>query len=242
MNCEEYREAIGADPHFDGGAGHVSECAACQEYRREMLALDAKIKSALAITVPELELPSLDEIAANSDSAENVVALDSRRGIPTRAWFAIAATVLLAAFIGIRYIGIDNSSYQSLAEEVLAHSKHEPGAFEPSDKKVADDQLYQVVPSNIAELDHSTGLITYAETCPISGNEVPHLIIQGERGPITIMLLPDEKISEAIPLDDENSHGVILPVGDGSIAIIGSRDEKLEEVQKQFVQSVMWDT
>ena len=237
MNCDDYKEAIGADPHFDGGAGHVSECADCQAYRREMLALDEKIKSALSLAVPDLDMPSLEDVAT-----DNVISLEKRRRVSTPAWFAIAATVLLAAFIGIRSGGIDGSSYDSLAEEVLAHVKHEPGALIPSDQKVSDELLYEVVPASIAQLDHNAGLITYAETCPISGNDVPHLVIQGKQGPITILLLPNEKIPKAIPLDDENSHGVLLPVGDGSIAIVGSRDEKLEEVQKQIVQSVMWDT
>ena len=62
MNCEEYREAIGADPNFDGGATHVAECEACQAYRREMLALDAQIGRALAIDVPELQMPELEDV------------------------------------------------------------------------------------------------------------------------------------------------------------------------------------
>ena len=51
-----------------------------------------------------------------------------------------------------------------------------------------------------------------------------------------------EAWSPFIPLNDEDSHGVILPVGKGSIAIVGSREEKLEEVQKQILQSVTWET
>ena len=125
---------------------------------------------------------------------------------------------------------------------MLAHVTHAPSALQATDKKVSDDHLHEVVPATIAELDHSSGLITFAETCPIRGYDVPHLVIQGEHGPITIRLLPNEKISEAITLNDENSHGVILPVGDGSIAIVGSREEKLEEVQKQILQSVTWET
>jgi hypothetical protein len=91
-------------------------------------------------------------------------------------------------------------------------------------------------------MDRSAGLITFAETCPINGNEIPHLVIQGKRGPITILLLPDEKISAAVPLDDADHHGVMLPVGDGSVAIIGVREEKLEDVQKQVLRSVTWST
>ena len=235
MNCEDYRQALGADPNFDGGASHVAECEACQDYRREMLALEAQISRALAIDVPDLQMPEFDDV-----DTEKVVSLDSRRKLMTPVWFAAAATVLVAAFVGFR-LG-DGSGYDTLAEEVLAHVDHTPAALLPTDKKVSDDKLHRVVPATIAELDHSAGLITFAETCPIAGNDVPHLIIQGKTGPITIMLLPNEKISEAISLNDEDSHGVILPVGDGSIAIIGAREEKLEDVQEQILQSVTWET
>ena len=50
MNCEQYREAIAADPSFDGGAGHLSECEACQAYRREMLELDRLIGQLEAVS------------------------------------------------------------------------------------------------------------------------------------------------------------------------------------------------
>ena len=62
MNCEDYRQAIATDPSFDGGAGHLSECAACQSYRSEMQALDQKISRALAIDVPQLQMPDLPEL------------------------------------------------------------------------------------------------------------------------------------------------------------------------------------
>ncbi len=237
MNCDDYRQSIGADPNFDGGAGHLSECQSCQEYRRDMQALDLKIGRALALDVPELIMPSLDDVDTG-----NVVTLESRRRIPMKTWFSVAATVALAVFIGFRF-GADNSTgYISLADEVLAHVTHEPAALRVTDKKVSDDHLRKVMSASTADMDHSPGLITFAETCPISGYDVPHLVIQGEHGPITIMLLPNEKISAAISLNDENSHGVILPVGDGSIAIVGSRDEKLEDVRRKILQSVKWET
>lgn len=236
MNCDDYKQAIGADPSFDGGAGHLSDCQSCQEYRRDMQALDLSIGRALAIDVPELVMPSLDDIDTG-----NVVALEPRRRVAMKTWFSVAATVALAVFIGFRFGPGNISGYDSLGDEVLAHVTHSPAALKVTDKKVSDKHLQEVVPASISNLDHSTGLITFAETCPISGYDVPHLVIQGEHGPITIMLLPNEKISEAISLNDENSHGVILPVGDGSIAIVGSRDEKLEDIQTQVLQSVAWD-
>ena len=85
-------------------------------------------------------------------------------------------------------------------------------------------------------------MITYAQPCVINGNLVPHLVIQGQYGPITILLMPDEKVAEATSIDGARLKGVILPVGDGSIAIVGGRDEPLEAIKKNVVNSVTWTT
>lgn len=234
MNCENYRQEIAADPSFDGGAGHLSGCIECQAFRNEMRALNDKIGQALQLEVPTLALPELPAIE-NS----NVVTLGARRPMRTAGWFAIAATVLLAAVVGVRMFGVD-VTYDSLADEVLAHLDHEPRALRPSTTAVSDERLARVVPVGVADLDHSMGLITYARSCEINGKTVPHLVVQGERGPITILLMPEESIAQAVSLDGENTHGVILPVGDGSVAIIGAREEPLERVEKSVLGSVKW--
>ena len=233
--CEEYREAIAAEPSFDGGAAHLSQCASCQAFRAVMLALDLKIGSALAISVPELKLPELPE----SDTSK-VTAMPLRR-FAQPAWLAVAATVTLAAVIGFGMFGSDVSN-ATLAEQILVHIDHEPGAFRVVDEAVTDKRLARVVPANIATLNHSAGLITYARSCLINGREVPHLVIQGEFGPITILLMPGEKITGAQIIEGENVHGIILAVGDGSMAIIGEVGEHLERIEKQVMNSVTWST
>ena len=79
MNCEQYREAIAADPSesFDGGALHSAECSACNAFKAEMQALDKKISAALEIDVPELTMPDLPSMAGE----EKVIDIRSRRPI-----------------------------------------------------------------------------------------------------------------------------------------------------------------
>jgi len=235
MNCEDYREAITADPSFDGGAGHLAECAACKAYRREMQALDEQIKRALALDVPGLRMPDLPEI-----QMDNVVAVARRRLSPPT-WLAMAATIVVAALIGIRFIGTD-IQYETLGEEILAHLDNEQAALQVTDVAVTDEQLNAVVPGDVARLDRSAGLITYAQSCPIRGHQVPHLVIQGEYGPITILLMPEETVTEAESIRGDNVNGVILPVGKGSIAIIGGSRERLDRVQQRVLESVTWST
>lgn len=201
---------------------------------KAMKELDLKIAKALQIDVPELRVPDLPPIRD-----DNVAALPVRQRSLRPVWFAVAATMVLATSIGVRMSGLFDS-HASLAEEVLAHLDHEPAALRVSDVPVSDARLARAVPASLAVFERGDSLVTYAQSCIINGKRVPHLVIQGRHGPVTILLMPEEKIAEATPLDGANVKGLILPVGDGSIAIIGDREEELETLRKDIVDSVTW--
>ena len=231
MNCSEYRDKIAADPSYGGDTAHLKECAECRAWRAEMRVLDDKIRRALLLDVPDLAMPELTD-------SRDVVPLLGRRRISPPAWLAIAATVAIAAIIGVRSMsGLDD---RAIAAEVLAHIDNEPAALRVTDVAVGDDLLQLVVPPDVASIGQNTGLVSYARSCVVDGHVVPHLVIQGRRGPVTILLMPEEKVSGAIDLDGDNVRGVILPVGRGSIAIIGTAGEALEDIQQNVLQSVMW--
>ena len=98
------------------------------------------------------------------------------------------------------------------------------------------------MPATLASLDHSAGLITYAQTCVVNGRKVPHLVIQGERGPVTILLMPEEMVSGPESVSGQSVQGVIIPLGNGSIAIFGEREEALERIERKVLESVSWNT
>lgn len=199
-------------------------------------ALDLKIAKALQIDVPELRMPDLPAI-----ESDNVSRLPVRKRAMTPLWFAVAATVVLAVSISLRMSGTF-TTYESLADEVLAHLDHEPYALRVTDAPVSDARLLRAVPASLAVFERGDALVTYAQSCVINGKTVPHLVIQGQHGPVTILLMPEEEVAEVTPLDGANVRGLILPVGDGSIAIIGDREEELEPLRKQVVASVTWTT
>ncbi len=237
MNCEQYRQAVAGEPAFDGGSDHVSVCDECRAFRDEMLALDASIAAALRLDLPTLTVPELPAI----DAEDKVVPFASRRSLTISRRFALAASVMLVAVIGARMIAVDVDNV-SLADEVLAHFDHDPAALVVTSTPVSNERLLNAVPASVARMDHSAGLITYVRSCEINGKTVPHLVIQGELGPVTILLMPEEEITAAQTLDGGNVHGVILPVGNGSIAIIGPREEPLERIEKSILSAVAWST
>ena len=213
---------------------------------------EAKLKAAMELPVPELRMPELPEIETSNvlslgqkqdekrrEETGHKAALGKRTVTP--AWFAVAASVALVAIIGVRIFGT-TPEYESLTDEIVAHLDHEPYALRVTDKPVSDRRLARIVPSNIANLDHDAGLITYAQNCNINGNTVPHLVIQGKKGPVTVILLPEERVSTAETFEGEGINGVLIPVGDGSIAIIGEKDEDLRLIQENVKNSVTWST
>jgi len=236
MNCEEYKEALTADPAFDGGAEHVAGCSDCQAFTRKVQSLNLRVAKAMQLDVPELRMPELPDI-----DTDNVATLPVRKRSTRPMWFAVAATMVLATSIAVRMSGVFES-YGSLTEQVLAHVDNEPASLRVTDTPIDDDMLVLAVPAKFAVFDRSESLITYAMPCTINGNSVPHLVIQGQYGPVTILLMPEEPVAEATPIDGENVQGIILPVGDGSIAIIGAREEPLEPIKKNVLESVTWTT
>lgn len=196
--------------------------------------LERRILAALELPVPELSMPELPPI-----ESDKVTVLPTKKRMGAPVWLALAATVVVAAMLGVRLFDA-SVTYPSLADEIIAHLDHEPHALRPTDKPVSDRRLVRVVDPAVAQFDRERSLITYANTCTINGKAVPHLVIQGERGPVTIILMPDEKIDGVQELAGQSVNGVILPVGSGSIAIIGEAGERLEQIEQDVVSSVMW--
>jgi len=238
MNCEDYQEAIAADPTapVNGVAEHLAGCASCAGFQAEMLAFNDKIRSALAINTPDLNLPELPDL-----EDDNVVDLPFRRKLwfSTPVWVGIAASFALVAIVAIQMVNTPGSGL-SLAEEILAHVDHEPYAMVVTNVAVADRRLSRIMSKSSGTVNGDIGLVTYAQSCIINGHIVPHLVIQGKKGPITLLLMPDEMIDGATVLEGKGVNGVILPVGNGSIAIIGERDEPLDEVTQRVIDSVEW--
>lgn len=239
MDIEQLKESIAADPSapIDLSELAAEDRAVVEAFRDEMLELDRRIGKALAIDVPALNMPEL----AAEDGADNVVSLPSKPKRFQRAplWLGLAASAALVAVLGGRTF-IGGTDYSALADEVVAHLDYEPHALTVTSTPVSEQRLQRVVDTGKAELGGHLGLVTYAQTCIINGKTVPHLVVQGKLGPITLLLMSDEPVDRAVPLSGQSINGVILPVGDGSIAIIGEREENLRQIEQQVVDSVSW--
>jgi len=165
---------------------------------------------------------------------------------PGRRWpaaVAIAATLVLAAgaWLGLR-TEAPVYSVSPLAPDIIAHIHHEPKALVVTARTLPQAELDGVLRRGRASLAGPVGQVSYAKLCPFRGQMVAHFVVQGEQGPVTVMLLPDEHLTEATPIDQSGFKGTIVPIeGGGSIAIVGQPEEELEDIRDRLLRAVRWN-
>ncbi len=109
----------------------------------------------------------------------------------SRSWLALAASVLVGA--GDRR-GRSGSACRtrSLAADVVAHMAGEPQAWTRTDVPVPAPELDFVLRNTHMRLQPDAGVVSYAQSCAFRGHQVPHLVVQTDMGPVTVMVLVHE--------------------------------------------------
>lgn len=69
---------------------------------------------------------------------------------------------------------------------------------------------------------------------------VPHLVVEIDGEPVSVMLLANEQLAAAQSVDEQGYRGVLVPHQHGSIAVLGSREAQLVPVREQLERNVNW--
>ncbi len=231
MDCETFRERTAADPaHQDEECSvHAENCAACAAFGERARNAEWLIQEALRFDVAALK---------DHAGSKSVGLFGSRRLV-----WAGAAAVLVAGFAA--WFGLSPApelDSELLVAEILDHWQHEPGSWVSTDVRISPASLEEVVSGSAAVDANRLGLVSYARSCFVRDRWVPHLVIQGKEGPVMLLLLPHEQIAGPLPLDlpEEGLRGVLLPVGEGSIAILGEDSESIEPIRERIADAVEW--
>lgn len=210
MKCSDIQLSLGAEPSATSAEleAHLRECAACAQYRREMVKLDADIRRALMIDPEEMKAAVPPRAAAAPASR-------------MRQW-ALAASVLLSvAAILVLWGALPR---HSLAADVVSHviSEPVPGSLDhPVDPKTIRD----VMAYSGMKLDPINPSIVFMRTCLLRGRFVPHFIVRTEHGVATVVIMPDEHVAAPEAFEGSGYKGLLLPDGKrGSIAVLSRSD------------------
>ena len=150
--------------------------------------------------------------------------------------FALAASVALAVLVGGGFWLL--RPQPALAGEVLEHVSHEGGSW-GAHEVLSPAALADVLQKAGVQFD-TTMPVVYASACAFHGQLVPHLVVQTANGPMTVMLLAHEKIASRREFSEGGYHGILLPAGEGSVAVLMQNGEVPDAVAMQVVSGVRW--
>jgi hypothetical protein len=122
----------------------------------------------------------------------------------------------------------------------VEHLGHEPEALVVTDRPEDAAVLDEVLERGGIRLRPGIGTVSYANTCLFRGRRVPHLVVQTDGGPVTVMVLRHERPARPVRFDEGGHSGHIVPVGPGSIALIGGAEADLEQVTAAVTEAVTW--
>jgi Protein of unknown function (DUF3379) len=262
MDCAHFRRSMLADPHDPDAQlrEHRESCHDCNLFSERLLRFESRLERALRVAVPAEEVAMPPEVAVSPEvslpadnvappkgalPADNVVPLRARspRAAHRRGWLAMAASVLLAVVVaGGLWLSAPGPS---LAADVVTHMRGEPEAWRRTDVPVPGSQLDTVLRDSHLRLGAGTGIVSYANSCEFRGHQVPHLVVQTEAGPVTVMVLVHEQVSKPVQFDEQGYRGVIVPVaGHGSLAVLtrgpAADLQTIENIAHRVLDSIIW--
>jgi hypothetical protein len=231
-----------ADPHDPDPElrEHRASCHDCTLYGERLLRFESRLERALRVGLPsEVALPLGKVVPLRARSSRTrLLSPGDRKG-----WLAMAASVLLAVVVaGGLWL---SSPGPSLAADVVAHMADEPQAWRRTDVPVQSSKLEDVLRDTHLRLAAGAGMVSYANSCEFRGHRVPHLVIQTEAGPVTVMVLVHERTPKPMQFDEQGYRGVIVPVaGHGSLAVLTrgpSTDlPTIEHIAQRVLDSIVW--
>jgi len=201
MNCQEARLLIGADPGADDPhvAEHVAECAECARFRQELRDMDRVISAALRVDLN--------------------VAAPRAAPVSRRPLWAVAASLVVVLVGAVAWLLNPRDTF---AAQVIDHVNGEAFSLVRTSQPADAAELAGILSRSGIQLKSDAVLVSYAAACEFRGHVVPHLVVQTERGPVTVLVLAQESAKgKSEHIDEGGYEGILVPAPRGSLVVLG---------------------
>ena len=240
LGCLEFRRALATDPAQIEGPMflHAEACAACANALRQALAAQESLREAFALEIPSGLAEKLRQIPATSPGAlGRLLSSIGTTGL------AAAAMLLACVLAGGTYWALHPpaaSAGPALDSAIVKHIREEFWTLTATGK-INDEELRGTLTNVGLALREPVDKVRFATNCIIRGKTAAHWVLEGERAPITVLMMPREALSGPATIASSSLRGLLLPVRGGSIALVGAKGEELEKLRRRIMRAVNWN-
>lgn len=232
MNCLEFRRRYLTDP-INVSADireHRVGCTACNAFAAKQDLFNRALVKGAAIPAPT-------GLASRILLRQSLRRNGGERLMPLRTVYAMAATLLLA--VALTFGGLRWQQGHAVDRAVLAYLQANPATQVAATSPFGGDIDALLKPTGMA-LRTDLLPVRAAKRCVIKDSPAVHLVVAGEKGPVSVVVMPRQEIAERETFRQAGFKGVIVPCPKGSMAIVGVADEPIDTIERRVQAAVQW--
>jgi len=227
MDCLTFRRLLITDPGSDEDriVGHVAECEQCRDFRRDLRRFSLSLETAINLPVPE-------------SLCAKILLRQSSKPTWVGAWriaSVLAACCVIAVAIGMRIEAVQSPErWLGAVEKYMDQTAVRPDLA----ATVTHRDVNKILNRIGVHLNENIGKVTSAVPCVIGNRHGAHLVVSGDKGSVTVLIMPEAEIQNAIEFETTKIVGVIAPCPRGSIAVVGNATEPIGKIRTRFEQAI----
>jgi Protein of unknown function (DUF3379) len=239
MTDQEFISRLWANPH-DNGADFIAARDASAERQtlwHSAQNFEARLHRVLHAPTPSahlhhklLQIPAqaLPTAAANEPSFW-------QRALP------LAACLVLVLSLALRFQPQVNDE---LTGQIMGHVYAE-GRYLTSTATISLDavnaRMKELIEAELSAVDDTAKLnIRFSRYCRIARSKAFHIIIKGENGPVSMMMIPKQVVKVETPIGDKQFSGFITPVRGGTVVVLGAPQEPVRKYINLLNDNMKW--
>jgi hypothetical protein len=235
MDDLHFRRSIYADPNSrdEDIVAAQHQDPAKKQFAQEISQLDQKIKKALTVDVP-------DDLY-NKLMLKQALASHQQQQRKNRVHLALAASVAFALGLSFTFLQ-SSSSYSDIGTLSLAHVQHEAPHFKQlGNAKISLASLNDKMADFHGQFTSTFGELVSAGYCNFGGIKSLHLVYQGQSGPVTVFVMPNEKgLSFTANFSNDSLKGQALHFDEANIVVVGNKNEPLKQWRDNIEKNIIW--
>ncbi|WP_319558505.1 DUF3379 family protein [Thiomicrorhabdus sp.] len=161
-------------------------------------------------------------------------------------WFRMpslmAASVFALAllFSGSWYYSYQNRTLdgQDYIAHIIKHIEADPELMTAYKVPETPHEMQSLFAKVGAQLQKPIESMSYAGECDVEGQKGLHIVMQDKEGPVTIIVMPGNRLTAMEAFQASGYHGELIPVKGGVVAIVANSMEQIALAQMRFFQAV----
>lgn len=211
-------------------------------------------KLVTGVAVPEGLKEKLLTLSADADTSPEALMNREAANSSYFQYYAVAATFLLAIGVTFSLMFNPGPTTQDIAlgdevlehlyidsEEINAFSRGEAESFAALNAASVSEVLAGAGTQLVSNDFMNSMPVRVAKPCEIiPAFKSAHLIMEGSEGAVSVFVINNSPVNIEYTFRDDRFSGLVVPMGDGNMILVGEENEDLDQYRELFSENVDW--